>query len=170
VRPQSRGYLRLRTADPDGPLEIQPNFLAEQADVEALASCIELGLDLASQPAYRDLIKRWVVPPRRMSREATMAFVRRSCLSYLHPVGTCAMGPGREAVVDAELRVRGMEGLRIADASVMPTIPSANTNAPTVMIAEFASRLLVEGGAAVRRGRDTEVPAAASDSSEAFIA
>jgi choline dehydrogenase len=117
VRPRSRGYLRLRTADPNGPLEIQPNFLAEQADVEALASCVELGLDLAEQPAYGDLVKRWVVPPRRMSREASVAFVRRSCSGYVHTVGTCAMGPGREAVVDAELRVRGVEGLRVADAS-----------------------------------------------------
>jgi choline dehydrogenase len=145
VRPRSRGYLRLRTADPKSPLEIQPNFLAEQADAEALAAGVELGLDLASQPAYHDLIKRWVVPPRRMSREATVAFVRRSCLSYLHPVGACAMGSGWEAVVDAELRVRGALGLRVADASVMPTIPSANTNAPSIMIGEFASRLLVAG-------------------------
>ena len=145
MRPRSRGYLRLRAADPDGPLEIQPNFLAEPADVDALATCVELGLDLASQPAYRALIKRWIVPPRRMSRGDTVAFVRRSCSSYLHPVGTCAMGSGEEAVVDAELRVRGVEGLRIADASVMPTIPSANTNAPSIMIGEFASRLLVAG-------------------------
>src|SRR5262249_29261426 len=97
------------------------------------------------QPAYRDLIKRWIVPPRRMSREDTAAFVRRSCSAYVHPVGTCAMGPGPKAVVDAELRVRGALGLRVADASVMPTIPSANTNAPTMMIGEFASRLLVAG-------------------------
>jgi choline dehydrogenase len=145
VRPRSRGYLRLRTADPNGQLEIQPNFLAERADAEALAAGVELGLDLAAQPAYRDLIKRWVVPPRRMSREAAVAFVRQSCSSYFHPVGTCAMGPGREAVVDVELRVRGALGLRIADASVMPTIPSANTNAPSIMIGEFASRLLVAG-------------------------
>ena len=143
VRPSSRGYLRLRTADPNGPMEIQPNFLAEQADVEALATCVELGLDFASQPAYRGLVKGWIVPPKRMSLEATVAFVRQSCSSYLHPVGTCAMGPGREAVVDAELRVRGALGLRVADASVMPTIPSANTNAPSIMIGEFASRLLV---------------------------
>jgi choline dehydrogenase len=145
VRPQSRGYLRLRTADPNDTLEIQPNFLAEQTDAEALAAGVELGLDLASQPAYRELIKRWVVPPGRMGRVDTVAFVRRSCSSYLHPVGTCAMGPGQEAVVDAELRVRGTLGLRIADASVMPTIPSANTNAPSIMIGEFASRLLVAG-------------------------
>jgi choline dehydrogenase len=80
-----------------------------------------------------------------MSRQATVAFIRRSCSGYVHPVGTCAMGPSREAVVDAELRVQGIEGVRIADASVMPTIPSANTNAPSIMIGEFASRLLVAG-------------------------
>jgi choline dehydrogenase len=145
MRPQSRGYLRMKTAAHDGPLEIQPNFLKEPADVDALVAGIDLGLDLASQPAFRDLIKSWVAPKRRMSRDETVAFVRRACSTYFHPVGTCAMGSGREAVVDAELRVHGIEGLRVADASVMPTIPSANTNAPTVMIGEFASRLLVAG-------------------------
>jgi choline dehydrogenase len=160
VRPRSRGYLRMRTAEPNGPLEIQPNFLMEPADVDALVAGVELGLDIASQPAYRDLIS-WIVPPRRMSREDTVAFVRRSCSSYLHPVGTCAMGPGREAVVDAELRVRGALGLRVADASVMPTIPSANTNAPSIMIGEFASRLMVAGssGAVLEPARPTHISA-----------
>jgi choline dehydrogenase len=136
----------MKTAEPNGPLEIQPNFLSEQADLDALVAGIELGFDIASQPAFRHLIKRWLVPPKRISRPDTVAFVRRSCSNYFHPVGTCAMGSGREAVVDAELRVRGVEGLRIADASVMPTMPSANTNAPVVMIGEFASRLLVARG------------------------
>jgi choline dehydrogenase len=145
VRVQSRGALRLKAAEPDGPMEIQPNFLAERPDLDALVAGVELGLDLASQPAYRDLIRRRVAPPGRRSRDGTVTFVRRSCLSHNHPVGTCAMGSGREAVVDAELRVRGIEGLRVADASVMPTIPSAPTNAPIVMIGEFASRLLVAG-------------------------
>jgi|SRR5262245_6864130 len=160
VRVESRGYLRLRTAEPDGPLEIQPNFLAEQADVDALVAGVELGLDLASQPAYRALIRRWVAPPERLGCDGTVAFIRRACLSHLHPVGTCAMGSGREAVVDARLRVRGVEGLRIADASVMPTIPSAPTNASTVMIGEFASRLLVAGhpGAFSRPARETRTP------------
>jgi choline dehydrogenase len=160
VRVRSRGYLRLKTAAPNGPLEIQPNFLAEPADVDALVAGVELGLDLASQPAYRDLIRRWVAPPERLSRDGAVAFVRRSCLSYLHPVGTCAMGSGREAVVDAELRVRGVEGLRVADASVMPMIPSANTNAPSIMIGEFASRLLVAGGAGAfpEPGKRTHTP------------
>ena len=111
--------------------------------MDALVAGIDLGLDIASEPAFRSLIKSWVAPTRRMSREETAAFVRRACSTYHHPVGTCAMGSGREAVVDAELRVHGIEGLRVADASVMPTIPSANTNAPTVMIGEFASRQLL---------------------------
>src|SRR5262249_14101009 len=145
VLPRSRGYLRMKTAEPNGPLELQPNFLSEPADVDALMAGIELGVQIASQPACRDLIKRWVVPPGKMNRQERETFMRRSCSSYFHPVGTCAMGSNREAVVDAELRVRGVEGLRIADASVMPTIPSANTNAPSIMIGEFASRLLVAG-------------------------
>jgi choline dehydrogenase len=152
VRPRSRGYLRLKTAEPNGPLEIQPNFLAEQADVDALVAGIELGFDIASQPAFRDLIKCWVAPAKRLSPEDTVAFIRRSCLSYFHPVGTCAMGSGQKAVVDAELRVHGIQGLRIADASVMPTIPSANTNAAVVMIGEFASQLLVAGRAGASAG------------------
>jgi choline dehydrogenase-like flavoprotein len=153
VRVRSRGYLRMKTARHDGPLELQPNFLSEPADVDALVAGVELGLDIASRPAFRDLIKSWIAPAQRMSREDTVAFLRRSCSSYYHPVGTCAMGSGKEAVVDAELRIRGVEGLRIVDASVMPTIPSANTHAAVVMIGEFASRLLVAGRAGASTAR-----------------
>jgi choline dehydrogenase len=147
VRPQSRGFLRMKTARHDGPLEIQPNLLAERADVDALVSGIGLGLDISSRPAFRKLIERRVAPVRglSLSREETVTFLRRSCISYFHPVGTCAMGSSREAVVDAELRVRGVDGLRIADASIMPAITSANTNAPCVMIGEFAARRIVAG-------------------------
>ena len=138
MRPQSRGYLRLKTAEPDGPLEIQPNFLKEPADVDALVAAVELGLDLASQPAYRDLVSRWVAPGTRLGRDEAVAFVRRACSTYHHPVGTCGMGPspGDGAVVDAHGRVHGVEHLHVADASIMPAIPSANTNLPTIMIAE----------------------------------
>lgn len=145
VLPQSRGFLRMKTAKHDGPLEIQPNFLAEQADVDALVRAVELGLEIASQPAFRELIRNRVAPAGKVGREEALAFLRRSCCSYCHPVGTCAMGSGEEAVVDAALRVRGVEGLRVADASVMPTITSANTNAPAVMIGEFAAQLIVNG-------------------------
>src|SRR5262249_16920035 len=131
----------------DGPLEIQPNFLAEQADVDALSSGIEIALELASRPALRALIERRVAPTMglSLSREEALSFLRRACTTYFHPVGSCAMGSGPDAVVDAELRVRAVEGLRIADASIMPTITSANTNAPCVMIGEFAARRIVSG-------------------------
>ncbi|WP_155893431.1 GMC family oxidoreductase [Cystobacter fuscus] len=145
VRVQSRGYLRMKTARHDGPLEIQPNLLSEQADVDALLTGLELGLDIASQPAFRELTRSWVAPTKRMSREESVAFLRQACSPYFHPVGTCAMGSGEDAVVDARLRVHGIEGLRISDASIMPTIPSAGTHAPSVMIGEFASRLLLGG-------------------------
>jgi choline dehydrogenase-like flavoprotein len=143
VRVHSRGYLRMRTAEHDGPLQIQPNFLSEQGDVDALLTAIEIGLDLASQPACRDLIKKWVAPTRWMGREMTRNFLRNSCSSYFHPAGTCAMGSGKEAVVDSQLLVHGIDSLRIADASIMPTLPSAPTNASCVMIGEFASRLVI---------------------------
>jgi choline dehydrogenase len=140
---RSRGYLRMQTSAHDGPLEIQPNFLAEQADVDALARGVELGLEIASQPAFRDLIKTWIHPVMPMSRAETEAFLRQSCWTYHHPVGTCAMGSGSAAVVDNALRVHGVDGLRVVDASVMPTIPSANTNAACVMIGEFAARSIM---------------------------
>lgn len=143
MRVESRGYLRLTSADPDGALEIQPNFLADDRDVEALLTGIELGMDLADQPAYKEIIGNWIAPRVRMNRAESLWFLRNSCLPYFHPVGTCAMGPGSQAVVDSRLRVHGIEGLRVADASVMPTITSANTNAPTVMIAEAAASFII---------------------------
>ncbi len=144
VRVQSRGYVRMLTARHDGPLEIQPNFLQEQADVDALVAGMEIAYDLAAQSAFQKLMKRWVAPARRLNRADTVAFLRNACSSYFHPVGTCAMGTGPEAVVDAQLRVYGAEGLGIADASVMPTIPTANTNAACVMIGEFAARAILD--------------------------
>jgi choline dehydrogenase len=139
---KSRGYLRLRSKDPDGPLEIQPNMLAEHADLEVLVAGFELALDLASQPAYRDITKRWIVPAKRLGRRELIDFIRMGASSYYHPVGTCAIGKGGDAVVDSQLRVHGIDRLRIADASVMPNITRAHTNATSVMIGEVASALL----------------------------
>src|SRR4029450_140710 len=87
----------------------------------AVVAGIELGLDIASQLAFQNLIKRWVAPTKRMNREETLAFLRRACSTYFHPVGTCAMGTDNDAVVDAELRVGGAEHPRIPDAAVMAT-------------------------------------------------
>jgi len=143
VNVKSRGHVRLTTAKPDGPLEIQPNMLADQADLDALVRGVEIGLELASQPSLRTLIGSWIAPPNRLDRKAVIEFVRMSAMPYFHPVGTCAMGTDPWAVVDPELRVHGVDGLRVADASIMPVITSTNTNAPTVMIAEKAAATLL---------------------------
>ncbi len=115
-----------------------------------MVAAVELGLELASQPALRALTKRWAAPAKRMNREDTEAFLKRACA---HPVGTCAMGKGKLAVVDSRLRVHGVQGLRIADASIMPTIPSANTNAASVVIGEKAAQMIAHDVDALTGGR-----------------
>lgn len=139
---RSTGRLRLTGAAPDAPLDIQPNLLADPADVAALVAGVEIGLELAGQPAYAKLIDRWVAPPRRFDRAAIEEFVRLAATPFAQPAGTCAMGPGADAVVDHELRVHGIDGLRVADASVMPAITTSFTHAATIMIAERAADLL----------------------------
>jgi choline dehydrogenase len=142
MRVASRGRLRMLSAAHNSPLDVQPNFLAERADLDALLRGAELVFELTSQPAFRELIKTGARSIKLRGRAEAEVFLRSSCTSYFHPVGTCTMGSGGEAVVDAKLRVHGVEGLRIADASIMPTIPSANTHAATIMIGEFAARLI----------------------------
>jgi len=141
TRIKSRGYVRLLSNE--GAIEVQANMLSAPEDVEALCAAIELGFDIADQPAYRDLIGHWAAPSERLSKSGRLEFLKRTVQSYSHPVGTCAMGVGADAVVDPRLKVRGVDRLRIVDASVMPTIPSGYTNAPTVMIAERAAGLIL---------------------------
>lgn len=140
---KSRGFIRMTTAFPDGALDIQPNLMQDPEDFEAMVKAMELCMDLAEQQELSAIIKRWVAPDRRLDRSEIKHFLRDACSTYFHPVGTCAMGTGPEAVVDNKLHVKGIKGLMIADASVMPQIPTANTNAPTLMIAEFAAELLL---------------------------
>jgi len=142
MRPVSRGQVRLLSAAPNGPLEIQPNFLQERADVEALMRSVGFALDLGAQPAFRDLVKRPASPSSRLAPRQLEEFVRLSCSSYFHPVGTCKMGVDPLAVVDPRLKVHGLSGLLVADASVMPQITSGNTHAPCVMIGERAAEFL----------------------------
>lgn len=148
MRSKSRGYLRLEEAVPGGRIEIQPNFLAESSDVETLAEAVEFCVDLAAAPPIKRFVARSLVPDRRLSRRERKTFVRRACDTFFHTCGTCAMGADERAVVDPSLRVRGVEGLRIVDASVIPIIPTCNTNAPVVMIAERAADFIL-GGATV---------------------
>jgi choline dehydrogenase len=142
MQPASRGRLKLRSAEPNGPLEIQPNFLQERTDIEALMGAVGFCLELGAQPPLRAIAKQPVCPPRSLVRRELEEFVRLTCSSYFHPVGTCRMGTDARAVVDPELKVHGLEGLRIADASIMPRIPTSNTHAPSVMIGERAADFL----------------------------
>jgi choline dehydrogenase len=146
IRPASRGTLRLRSAEPaDAPL-LDPRALVCQADVDALATCIELCREIARQPALAEWSDGELYPgPGVTSRADVVDYVRGTAVTYHHQVGTCRMGIDELAVVDPELRVRGIEGLRVADASVMPTVPSGNTHAPTVMIGERAAELAATG-------------------------
>jgi choline dehydrogenase len=139
MRSKSRGQMRLLDAAPRGRVELQPNFLQEQADADALVEAVEFCMDIAATPAFSPWVSGPGSPHRRLSRREREAFVRQACDTFFHTCGTCAMGNDEQAVVDPLLRVRGVEGLRIADASVIPIIPSCNTNAPVVMIGERAA-------------------------------
>jgi len=157
MRSKSRGYMRLDSAAPGGRIEIQPNLLREAADVQALTEAVEFCMDLAETPALAKFAARPVAPDRRLSRSERETFVRQACDTFFHTCGTCAMGTDERAVVDPSLRVRGVDGLRIVDASVIPVIPSCNTNAPVVMIAERAADFVSKS----RQRAEDSVPAGA---------
>jgi choline dehydrogenase len=157
IRSLSRGELRLRSIDPTQPLAMDPRALNAQGDVDALAASVELCREIGRQAALREWTDRELYPgPDVRTRRQLRDYVRRVAVSYHHQVGTCRMGSDVDAVVDPELRVYGVEGLRVADASIMPVVTTGNTNAPTMMIgarcAEFA--LGAQGsGAALLEGR-----------------
>lgn len=149
VAPRARGELTLRSADPAAKPRLVGNHLAEPADLEAMVAGVELAREIAAAEPLASATTREIYPgPTVRDREAIEADCRRRCELLYHPVGTCRMGAGEGAVVDPELRVRGVEGLRVVDASIMPTITRGNTNAPTIMIAEKASDLILGRAAA----------------------
>jgi choline dehydrogenase len=138
------GRLTVRDLAAAGPkaIELESGLLSEQADVDALVEAVDAVLDLAATAAYRTLIASPVVPVGRLSRAEKEAFVRENCSTFCHPCGTAAMGTGPDAVVGPDLRVRGLEGLYVADASVIPVIPACDTQAPVIAIAERAADLI----------------------------
>jgi choline dehydrogenase len=137
VTPRSRGRVRLRSADPAAKPSILGNHLTEQADVDALVHGIKLAREIAATEPLSAVTGREIYPGAEARTDDELAADARRRVELLyHPVGTCKMGTGDDTVVDPELRVRGVEGLRVIDASVMPTITRGNTNAPTYMIAE----------------------------------
>ena len=139
------GSVKIRSADPAAPPSIRFNYLTDPQDREDLRASVRLTREILAQARARPISRRELNPGgRRASRTREIdAWVRRNVETCYHPVGTCRMGsdPGR-SVVDAECRVHGIDGLRVVDASVMPSIVSGNTNAPTIMIAEKMSDLI----------------------------
>jgi choline dehydrogenase len=142
--PASRGHVRIRSADPLEQPEIAPNYLTEEIDRKTMVEGVKMLREIHSRPAFRQLWDREVLPGAEAQSDAEILdFVRGHGGTVFHPVGTCRMGSDDMAVVDPDLRVRGLLGLRVADASVMPTITAANTNAACLMIGEHgAARVL----------------------------
>ncbi len=137
LHPESRGSITLRSADPLKPPAIQPNYLAAEADLATLVEGVKWTRRLLQARAFDRYRGEELHPGADAHDDAGIAAaVRRLAETLYHPVGTCRMGTDPLSVVDSRLRVHGVEGLRVVDASVMPTIVSGNTNAPVIMIAE----------------------------------
>jgi choline dehydrogenase len=137
LRPESRGELILQSADPAQAPLLQPNYLEREYDRRLMLECVRLAREIFAQDAFRAFAGDELYPgPGAQSDQDLMSFIRRKAETIYHPVGTCRMGLDELAVVDPGLNVRGLEGLSVVDASVMPSLVSGNTNAPTIMIAE----------------------------------
>ncbi len=146
LRPESRGSVGLRSSDPMDDPAIFPNYLAAEEDRRALREGVKIVRDVAAQPALTKLHAGECAPGAAVSTDADIdAWIRREAETIYHPVGTCRMGAADDAgvVVDGSLKVRGLVGLRVVDASVMPTLVGGNTNAPTIMIAEKAADMIL---------------------------
>ncbi|TDF82643.1 GMC family oxidoreductase [Pseudomonas sp. H9] len=145
LRPSSRGELRIRSNNPKDAPWIEPNYLATEDDRQTMVRGFKMARQLAASQAMAGYIADEYNPGVSVQTDEDMLnFVRRNGSSIFHPVGTCKMGRGPEAVVDERLRVHGLEGLRVVDASIMPTLISGNTNAPAMMIAEKAADMIKE--------------------------
>jgi choline dehydrogenase-like flavoprotein len=143
IYPKSRGEVRLASSDPTAAPHIDPHFLEDMDDARHLLEGIEVVRSIMASPRLAGVTLGELHPgPSFASKEAMARELPNRIHSVYHPVGTCRMGVDERAVVDPELRVRGLEGLRVADASIMPTITGGNTNAPTMMIGERCAEIL----------------------------
>ena len=144
LRPQSRGSVLPGSADPFASPLVDFNFLDNEHDWKVIQRSYEIVRDIAQAKAWDGLMGEPSRPDKHLTDEGRIReFLRQVCETVYHPVGTCKMGSDEQAVVDAELRVRGIEGLRVADASIMPTLIGGNTNAPCMMIGEKCSDLIL---------------------------
>jgi choline dehydrogenase len=143
ARPTSRGHLRIVSPDADVRPEILNNFLATEEDRRIAVAGMRIVRRIVGQPAFGPFVPEEMMPSEAVaSDEELLAYARRTLGSVFHPVGTCRMGPDPMAVTDERLRVRGIQGLRVVDASVMPTVTSGNTNGPVIMIAEKGADMI----------------------------
>jgi choline dehydrogenase len=145
LAPDGRGTVRLSSPDPLAPPRITFGFLGSEYDMRAMVSGVKLARALASQPAMRAYAIEELVPGPAAASDADLeAFVRETGVTNHHPTSSCAMGVGSNSVVDPRLRVHGIDGLRVADASIMPSVVAGNTNAPSIMIGEKAAAMILE--------------------------
>jgi choline dehydrogenase len=154
LHPESRGSVTLRSADPADKARIAFNFLSTEADRATMRAGVRICREIYSTNPLGDLLKEETKPGVKVKSDAEIdAYLRRSIDLGHHPCGTCAMGTNADAVVDPQLRVQGIEGLRVVDASIMPRVPGGNTNAPTIMIGEKAADM-IKGRAPATSGGD----------------
>jgi choline dehydrogenase-like flavoprotein len=150
LRPRSRGQVKLKSSDPNVAPDFKPNSLSDPEDLETLVRGTELAIRIGEQPSLEKLVKRRALPEPGVEKDpkAMRDYVRSVAKTIYHPAGTAKMGPGTDkmAVVDPQLKVHGMEGLRISDCSVMPTLVSGNTNAPVMMIADRTAKFMLADG------------------------
>jgi choline dehydrogenase len=151
LRPESRGFVRIKSADPALPSAIQPRYLTASVDRDVIVKGMRLLRRVMGQPALERYIEEELVPGPKVASDADLLdFARQKGTTVFHPTSTCRMGSDLRAVVDERLRVHGFEGLRVADASIMPTLVSGNTNAACVMIGEKASDMILQDAAATK--------------------
>ena len=137
LRPHSRGDIRLKSNNPAQAPALQPNYLQDPRDLELMLEGVRMTREIYLQEAFDSVRDGFIFPEASVqSKEEKIDFIRRKAETIYHPIGTCKMGNDPMAVVDSDLKVHGMENLRVVDASIMPELLSGNTNAPTIMIAE----------------------------------
>lgn len=143
MRSQSRGTVTLKSLDPAEPPAIDPNYMSTEADWREMRACVSLGREIMNQPAFKDFRGDEIRPGRAVRTVAEIdAYIRETANTAYHPSGTCRMGSDDRSVVDPACRVRGVSGLRVVDASIMPSIVSGNLNVPTMMIGEKAADMI----------------------------
>ena len=164
LRPQSRGTVRLRSADPLVAPAIDPNFLADDDDLQRTVRGVQIMRRILAQPALaRHQARELPESAAARTPEQIAAWIRQTADTIYHPVGTCRMGTGRMDVVDSQLRVHGVDGLRVVDASIFPRIISGNTNAPTIMVAEKAAHMVLAAAQIQDAGAQAQVLSEAAE-------